>query len=65
MSTDKEFAERKALAILDAWERATSPQDPKWRKMYAAAAIAAGLACYDAAGNDLGLAGWSAWANAR
>lgn len=62
MPVSKDFSERKALAILDAWERATSPHDPKWRKMYADTAIAAGLPCYDARGNDLGSAGWKAWA---
>lgn len=59
----KDFAERKALALLDAWYQATSPQDPKWRKMYAEAAIAAGLPCFDdATGIDLGVAGWQRWA---
>lgn len=64
MRTDQDFAERKALAILDAWDRAPAPLDPKWRKLYAEAAIAAGLACYDINGNDLGAQGWHEWAAA-
>jgi hypothetical protein len=61
MANSIRFAEQKVVAILDAWERVKTPQDPKWRKMYAEAAIAAALPCYDARGNDLGADGWRAW----
>lgn len=61
---DQTFAERKVLAILDAWDKARNPRDPKWRQQYAQAAIAAGLPCHaDTTGRDLGPDGWRAWAN--
>ncbi len=50
------------LAILDAWDKASNPHDPKWRQQYAQAAIAAGLPCVDdVTGRDLGPVGWRAW----
>ena len=56
-------AEQRMIAILDQWEIAGDPLDPKWARQYAAAAIAAGAACYDEHGTDLGAAGWQAWLN--
>lgn len=63
---DQTFAERKVIAILDAWDGARNPHDPRWRQQYAAAAIAAGLPCHDErSGADLGPDGWRAWAGSH
>lgn len=70
MAAGKDFTERKALAIFDAWQRATDQSDPKWRKLYAEAAIAAGLPFYQTvpleddtwAQVNAGPQGWRRWA---
>jgi DNA primase len=52
-----------ALAILDAWADDPQPNHADHARRYAAAAIAAGLPCYDPATfQDLGAWGWDCWA---
>ena len=53
-------AEDQVMALLD---EPGADVDPTWPGRYAEAAIAAGLPCFsEAAGQDLGAAGWRAWA---
>ena len=69
-ATDQDFAERKLDALLTAWEAASNPVNPKWRGLWAAAQIAAGLPCWETRQNergewfqiDAGADGWQAWA---
>ena len=69
MDEVKGFAERKALAIIEAWERAKVPSDPKWSTLYVEAAIEAGWPCFETvtledetiAQVNAGPHGWRRW----
>ena len=57
------------IALLDRWEQADDPADPKWRQPWAQAEIAAGLPCFETRQNergewfqiDAGPDGWRRW----
>jgi hypothetical protein len=73
MVTDKDQALAKVDALFSAWEFATNSDDPKWRRQWAEACIAAGLPCVETRQNergeffqiDAGADGWRAWATKR
>jgi hypothetical protein len=66
----QKFGERKLLALLDAWEHASNPGDPKWLAAWRDAEIEAGLPCYGVHVTEMGEVvqvntgpgGWHRWA---
>jgi hypothetical protein len=59
------------ITLLDCWEQADDPADPRWRHLWAQAEIDAGLPCFETRQNahgewfqiDAGPDGWRRWAD--
>jgi hypothetical protein len=59
------------ITLLDCWEQADDPADPRWRHLWAQAEIDAGLPCFEMGQNargewfqiDAGPDGWRRWAS--